>query len=212
MRKKYKMIKVAIDINDVIRAFTNQYALYYYKSCINLSFNINNLVYKDNDIYSPFCFENDKQKESFQYIDYVFEIYGSAKCIDKNIPGVFNIWKNDIEDLDPDEEIDLTIIGCDENELSIQATLFFLSKNCTRVRNIKFPKSVEDIWKEFDIVITADPRIIKKIPKNKNAILIRTKYNNLCKKNNNIIFYDSILDFFEDKKTWYKLLNINVKE
>jgi hypothetical protein len=210
------MIKIAIDINDTLRAFTKQYALQYQKSCFNVFFDINNLVYENEDIYSPFKFKTQKDRENFQFIDYVFEIYGAAKCVDKNLHGEFNIWKNDIEYAGKEDEIEISIIAGDENELSIQATLFFLSKICTRVRNIEFPKSSEEIWKKYDIVITADNRILKNIPPEKTAIKIKTEYNknimfsDEVQNVNGITFltYDSLLEFLEDKETHVEILKL----
>jgi len=205
------MIRVAIDINDTIRAFTNQYALQYQKlNFFDKNFNINNLIYDGDDMYSPFNFKSLKEREDFQYIDYSFEIYGSAKCIDKNIPGMFNVWRNDIEDTEKEEDIEISIIGGDENELSIQATLFFLSKNCTRVRNIEFPKSSEEIWNKFDMVVTADPRIIKTIPENKLVIRINTTYNegSWVGENRMLISYDTFIQFLENKPNYSKFLKL----
>ena len=205
------MIKLAIDINDTIRAFSNQYALIYRKSGINPQFDINNLKYEDEDIYSPFKFDSKEQREKFQYIDYPLEIYGSANCVDKNIPGLLNVWKNDIDDFDKEDDIELSIIGCDENELSIQATLFFLSKNATRFRKIEFPKSSEEVWKKFDIVVTADPRLIKTTPldSDKYAVMIYAPYNKSIYSPGTGLCYKTFIKFLEDKDTWKQLLKLS---
>jgi hypothetical protein len=205
------MIKIAIDINDTIRAFSNQYALQYQKMGLNRDFNINNLVYTGDDIYSPFNFNNKEQREKFQYEDYPFEIYGSAKCLDKNIPGQFNVWLNDIEDFEKKNNVEISVIGCDESHLSIQATLFFLSKNCCRVRNIEFPKSSKEVWDKFNIVLTADPRIINTRPEDedKYVVQIYTPYNKLTYSPGTGFCYKTFIKFLEDKDTWMTLLNLS---
>jgi hypothetical protein len=205
------MIKIAIDINDVIRAFTNQYALQYQRTGLDTNFNINKLVYVDDDMYSPFKFDSKEQREKFQYEDYPLEIYASANCIDKNIPGQFNVWINDIEDLEKKEDVEITVIGGDESHLSIQATLFFLSKNCCRVRNIEFPKSSEEIWKKFDVVVTADPRIINNCPpdEDKYVVQIYTSYNKATYSPCIGLCYKTFIKFLEDKDTWKNLLKLS---
>ena len=67
----------------------------------------------------------------------------------------------------------------DEIGKSKPATLFFLSKYGCLVEKIKFYSNVtiDSMWDEVDILITANPNHIIDQPKNKTVIKCTTSYN-----------------------------------
>ena len=71
------------------------------------------------------------------------------------------------------------LIGMDELGKSRPATLFFLSKNGFLGYNIKFGLSqdIEKLWKECDVWITDNEKIINSCPDEKSVIKFKTDYN-----------------------------------
>jgi hypothetical protein len=190
------MKKIAIDLNDVVRDYSKQYAYYFDKAKINEIFDPDKLKYKDGDIYSPFEFSTKKIKEDFENVDYVFEIHASAKPTDQNLPGKLNIWLNDLID-EFEDSVEVSFISPGEVHLQRQATLFFLSKICSRVETVWFPKTIEKMWSNCDILITANPKLLENVPEGKITIKIETEYN---KKSNSTYSYNNILDIIEEEK------------
>jgi len=201
------MKKVFIDLNDVIRDYTRQYIIYFDKAKINSDFDPNEkLKYKNDDMYSPFVFSNKKQKEDFEREEFVFELLGAAKPTHTKLPGVFNIFLNDLMD-EYENEVEVWFISPGEVHLQRQATLFFLSKTCCRVEHIWFPKTISEMWNQCDILITTNPRLLKEVPEGKIVIKIKTPYN---KKSKSTYSYDSFMDFIseENKNNINKILKI----
>lgn len=91
----------------------------------------------------------------FMYIDYCFEIHGSAPFMYKNMDVDFNKFI-----LKYDNNVEFILFSV-ENNFSIKPTQFFLSKVNTTVRNIKFVDNSIDMWKDCDVLITTDPKLIK---------------------------------------------------
>ena len=91
----------------------------------------------------------------FMYIDYCFEIHASAPFMYKNMDVDFNKfvlkYGNNVE----------FILFSVENNFSIKPTQFFLSKVNATVRSIKFVDNSIDMWKDCDVLITTDPKLIK---------------------------------------------------
>jgi hypothetical protein len=108
----------------------------------------------------------------FMYIDYCFEIFGSAPFMYKNMDVDFNKfvlkYKNNVE----------FILFSVENNFTIKPTQFFLSKVNTTVKNIKFVDKSIDMWNDCDVLITTDPTILKLgKPWFKNLIKLNRPYN-----------------------------------
>jgi hypothetical protein len=64
-----------------------------------------------------------------------------------------------------------------ESPRSKCATLFFLSKNNFDFNKIIFPNDYKGFWGEVDVLISDDPKILKKKPKNKIAIKVKNEFN-----------------------------------
>jgi len=171
--------KIYIDINDTVREFSKQYIKYFNIAAIDNKFNPDEVKYIENDLYSPFNFPSKKDKEDFEMDKFVFEVYGCAKPTHSALPGNFNTWLNDIQDENP--QLEVWFISPGEYHTQRQATLFFLSKICSRVNGVYFPKSIRETWEECDILITANPKFLADIPEGKNVIKIKTLYNKKIK-------------------------------
>ena len=137
-----------------------------------------------------FKFKSKDDLFNFFYIDFPMQIFGHAPSISAN---TFNIVNEIYEDLR--DEHDLLIVS-DEIQKSKPATLFFLSKYGSLIEKIKFYSNItiDSMWDEVDILITANPNHIIDRPSNKTVIKYKTTYNEEIESEYTI---DSIEDFKE---------------
>jgi len=108
----------------------------------------------------------------FMYEDYVFEIHASApimyKGMDLHVKNFYLKYNNNAE---------FTLFSV-ENQFSIPPTLFFLSKMTSRFKNICFVDDALDMWKNVDVLITTDPKILELgTPWGKKLIKLKRPYN-----------------------------------
>jgi hypothetical protein len=197
------MIKLAIDLNDVVRDFTHQFANYYKKEK-DPTFDVDKLVYSEESIFGAFEFEDIEELNEFMFIDYPQEIFAFSKTVEDNTSPLFNIWLNKLQEYDG-EQPKVSFIAPNEHNLAIQCTLYFLSKTGSRVREVIFPTSSKEIWDAYDVVITTNPIILKTKPQDKVVIKINTEYNKSFEADYN---YDKLTDFLNDEGTWMDLLKL----
>ena len=71
------------------------------------------------------------------------------------------------------------LIVSDEISKSKPATLFFLSKFGCLIENIKFysNSTLDNMWDTIDVLLTANPNILNKVPEHKTTIQYLTDYN-----------------------------------
>ena len=71
------------------------------------------------------------------------------------------------------------IIVSDEIGKSKPASLFFLSKFGCQIEKVKFYSNytINSMWDEIDILLTANPALLLEHPSNKNVIKYNTIYN-----------------------------------
>ena len=113
-------------------------------------------------------------------------------------------WLTDISNIE-DEDIRIIFYSMNEEAITIQSTFFFLSKIGTRVRKVVFPKSIEEVWEECDVVITArDEFFEKEIPEGKKVVLINRPFNKDCK-NKAFLNYDNLTEIITDEEFFNKL-------
>ena len=167
-------MKISIDLNDVLRAYTAQFASYYKKN-IDRKFDIDAVDVWTNDLVQIFPFKSREDYLSFLYDDYVFEIFGAADKTHKNIGSTFSDWFVDLENLDDIPE--LTLVSVDEYNKSIGSTYFFLSKLAVQVPTVKLYLKDHNIWDECDVLITANPELLMLKPEGKVSVKIKTSYN-----------------------------------
>jgi hypothetical protein len=115
----------------------------------------------------------------FLYHEASFEIFGRAE---ESIDGIVRKLKNYEKKLG----IKIVLIN-KESPRSKCATLFFLSKNGFDFDRVLFPKSDKNYWDEVDVLITDNPKILKKKPKNKYSIKVKNDFNIDIKSNFSII-------------------------
>jgi len=142
-----------------------------------------------------FKFKSKDDLFNFFYIDFPMQIFGHAPSISANTFNVINEIYEDLRD-----EHDLLIVS-DEIQKSKPATLFFLSKYGSLIEKIKFYSNItiDSMWDEVDILITANPNHIIDRPSNKTVIKYKTTYNEEIDSEYTI---DSIEDF---KELYHKL-------
>lgn len=189
-------MKIAIDINDVIRAFSSKFASCYKKG-IDPTYDIDNVEFTSNRLYEVFPFKDEQSYNDFVYVDYPYELFGAAEPVDKNLPARLNDWlANDLTEMDIDEIPTVILVSPYEYGLTIQSTHYFLSKTGSRVRCVYFPLNSSDVWNECDILITANPKLLDEKPSDKVAIKIIMPYNKDSKSDYE---FDKLMDLINDE-------------
>lgn len=140
------------------------------------------------DLKNHFSFQNDEELYSFMFEEYTMELFGHAPSTEINTFNLLNELYYDLRD-----EYDLVIVS-DEIGKSKPASLFFLAKFGCLLEKVVFYSEVtkEKMWNEIDVLLTANPELIKNKPENKLVIKFETKYN----KNVNCEFKISTLSDF----------------
>lgn len=170
-------MRIAIDINDVLRDYTTQFKNYYIKG-IDDTFEIDDKDIKSFDLFEVFPFKDRNEYNKFRYVDYAFEIYGRAESMDKMLPYRLSDWvQRTLRDLDEENVPEVLVVCPFEAGLAIQSTYSFLAKTMTRIREVHFPTDSSKIWDKCDILITANPNLIENAPEGKTVIKIETPYN-----------------------------------
>ena len=189
-------MKIAIDINDVLRDYSRQFRIQYQKS-IDPYFDIGDEDITTLDFYEIFPFENRDAYNKFKYVDNVFEIFGRAESVDKMLPYRFNDWvQNTMRDFDDENVPDIMLVSPFEANMSIQATHLFLTTTSSRVREVYFPVDSQTVWDRCDILITANPVYFKNAPEGKTVIKINKPYN----KDFEVKYsFNSMMDVINDK-------------
>lgn len=136
--------------------------------------NILDLHGKDDPIYltKHFEFENKEAFLSFLYSQMAFEIFAKTSLAYKNAMKDLELIQYRAEN----NGFDLTLLSM-ERDNSKPATLFFLSREKCKANKIHFVDTYEDIWEDYDVIITADTYIAEIKPKRKKVILVEKEYN-----------------------------------
>ena len=194
-------LRIAIDINDVLRDYTRQFANMY-KKTIDPSFDIK---YEDIDDFNfinifPFYDSNGNIDSmafnKFKYEDCSFEIYGRAEAMDRMLPPEFNLWtQNTMRNFDDENIPEIILFSPFEMNLSIQSTLSFLARFGVRTRKIIFPIDSLKMWEECDVMITANPNLLDSKPEDKISFKIAAPYN---KNAHGTYEFNSMLDIIHD--------------
>ena len=195
-------MKIALTLDDVLRN-KRQQIFKIYQKYIDSSFNPKEHDLTTNNYQEILGFETKEEYQRFLYEDYVFEIFAEADAVEKMLDKKFNLWTLSVGDQDDlDEPIDFIITNPFEFNASIGFTHFFLSKMATRVRETYFPLDSSTIWDRCDVLITAEPKLIKERPEGKKVIKIETDYNKDLAAD---LTYKSLSELIEDKEIIKKL-------
>lgn len=170
-------MKIAIDINDVVRDFSNNFVKYFIEG-YNHEFDLTDFEFWSNDLSIVFPFKSKQSYYNFIYNDYAFELFGKCGVCTRKLETELNDWTEKIlKDIDTDEPIEVIFVSPKEYGLSIGNTYFFLSKIGTKIREVYFPTDSQTVWDKCDILITANPDLLKNKPENKISIKIKFDYN-----------------------------------
>lgn len=176
-------IRIAIDINDVLRDTTRQFADIYKKN-INSTFDIAYEDINDKNFLNIFPFYDEdgnissQKLEQFKYVDFPFELYARADGMTPNLSSEFTLWsQNTMRNFDDDKVPELILFSPYEMNLTIQSTLSFLSRFGVRTRVIMFPIDSLTMWDKCDVMITADPWLLDNKRDGKTSIKISAPYN-----------------------------------
>lgn len=196
-------MKIAIDLNDVIRDYSNNFIKYYIEG-YNHTFDLDDFEMWSNQMDAVFPFSSKNSYNNFVYNDYAFELFGKCGTCSRNLEAEFNNWAEiELKKLDTKEEIELMFVSAMEYGLSIGNSYFFLSKLCTKVREVYFPKDSSTIWDKCDVLITANPNLLSIKPEGKISIKINTEYNTESPADYK---YNSLSSFISDIENVKKIL------
>lgn len=173
-------MRIAIDVNGVLRDTIKKIEQVYEKWYIeNPHLPESGFTYEilspitSLDISSHLKFENENEVYDFLYTEHCMEIFGHAPSVAMNTFIDFDeFYKTNRE------KHDILIIS-DEIGRSKPATLFFLSKFGCQVEKVVFYSkiTVDKIWEEFDVLLTANPDLLLDHPQDKKVIKFETVYN-----------------------------------
>lgn len=194
-------MKIAIDLNDVVRDYSRNFVKYFKKG-INHAFEEDDVDFYTNDMQILLPFNSEEQYRRFVYEDYPFELYGKCPIVDKNLGRDLNEW---IEFEMPDEDNEIMFVSPMECDLTIQSTFSFLAKIGSRIREVYFPVDSSTVWDKCDILITANPRFFANKKDGKKIVKINKDYNKECVAD---IEYDSLMDVIQDKNFINKIENV----
>ncbi len=195
------MIRIGIELNNVVRN-VNKQILKYYQKDIKPELDIDDIDEKD-DVFKYAKFDSLTDKNDFIYIDFPFEIFGSAKPMSKELPMLMNNWLSELTNYEEDE-VEISFFSLDEEALTIQSSYFFLSKIGTRVRKIVFPKDISEIKNDYDVIISGNKRVIDYFKDNDDVytILIPNGTTSGCTATDE---YDSLDNVIKDENLLDKL-------
>lgn len=201
-------MKIAIDLNDVVRDFTYNFLMNYVKG-YNHQYNPEDFNEATNDMELALPFKTTRAYEKFVYEDYAFELFGKCPTCTKMLTEQLNEWtEQTLKDIDTDEPVEVMFVSTMEYGASIGNTYFFLSKLGTKVREVYLPTDSTTIWDKCDVLITANPKLLECKPENKTAIRIEKDYNANSKYD---YTYNTLSMFLTDEKIMEKLME-NVKQ
>jgi len=197
------MLTIGVELNHVVRNINKQIIKYYAKE-FSPETDIDEIDDKE-DVFKTFAkFNSNYEKNNFIFIDYPYEIFGCASTMEKKLAVKITNWLTDISNIE-DEDIRIVFYSLNEGELTIQSTYFFLSKIGTRVRKVIFPKNIDEVWDECDVVITArDEFFEKEIPEGKKVVLINRPFNKEAK-DKAFLNYNNLSEIITDEDFFNKL-------
>jgi hypothetical protein len=120
-----------------------------------------------------FTFKNEDEMFSFIYEEYAMELFGHAPSTEMTTFNILNDFYHENRD---NNEL---LIVSNEIGKSKPSTLFFLSKFGCLLEKIVFFSEVtkDDMWKQVDILLTANPSLLLEKHDDKIVIKFETTYN-----------------------------------
>lgn len=201
------MITIAIELNHVIRN-VNKQLLKYYQRDYHPELETDKIDEKRENVLEKYIkFDSKRERNEFIYIDYPYEIFGCAKAMDKNLPRDITAWMEEMTNRE-DEEFRVIYYSLGEEALTIQSSYFFLSKLGTRVREVIFPKTIDELKDKCDVIISSDEKSLTWAKENdKLPVTILSNGNNEADVNDNFA-YATMEDVINDDKFLDKLIEL----
>lgn len=205
------MVTIAIELNHVIRNINKQLLKYYQKD-YHPELDTDDIDEKKENVLKKYIkFDSHRELNQFIYIDYPFEIFGAAKAMDKNLARDVTNWMEEMTNRE-DEEFRVIYYSLNEEALTIQSSYFFLSKLGTRIREVVFPKSIDEMKDKCDVIISSDEKSIQWAKdNNKQSVKIETNYKDDTSDEERTTVadfdYDSMEDVISDTKFLDKLVD-----
>ena len=185
-------MKIAIDLNDVLRDYTANFGEYFKKG-YDPDINLDELEVTTNDLSKVFPFKSRYDYEHFVYEDFAWELFAKCPSCEKGLGAAFSNWvTKTITNIDTEEPIEVVIVSPMEYGITIPATYWFISKLGCRAREIYLPTDSSTIWDKCDVLITANPKLLSSKPDGKKSVKIKTDYNTDCQAD---FEYNNMLDF-----------------
>lgn len=201
------MITIAIELNHVIRN-VNKQLLKYYQRDYHPELETDKIDEKRENVLEKYIkFDSKRERNEFIYIDYPYEIFGCAKAMDKNLPRDITAWMEEMTNRE-DEGFRVIYYSLGEEALTIQSSYFFLSKLGTRVREIIFPKTIDELKDKCDVIISSDEKSLTWAKENeKLPVTILSNGNNEADDDDKFA-YATMEDVINDDKFLDKIIEL----
>ena len=175
-------MRIGIELNGVLRNTLGKLEMVYNKYLIEKTEGIEsetdfeygmNLPATSLQLENHFKFKDKEEMYSFLFEEFPMEIFGHAGSTETMSFNDLNEFYIDFRD-----NHDILIVS-DEIGKSKPASLFFLSKFGCLIEKVKFYShlTINSMWDEVDILLTANPDLLLNYPKNKTVIKFNTEYN-----------------------------------
>lgn len=194
------MMRIGIDVNGVLRDTIGKFDQLYTKHLIekdednftNPTYQLdssNNPILIENEVddfeykkisevtslklEDHFSFKNQDELFSFIYEEYAMELFGHAPSTEMTTFNILNDFYHENRD---NNEL---LIVSNEIGKSKPSTLFFLSKFGCLIEKVIFFSEItkDDMWKQVDILLTANPSLLLEKHTDKIVIKFQTIYN-----------------------------------
>lgn len=175
-------MRIGIELNGVLRNTLGKLELVYNKYLIEKTEGIESesdfeygmdLPVNSLQLENHFKFKDKEEMYSFLFEEFPMEIFGHAGSTETMSFNDLNEFYIDFRD-----NHDILVVS-DEIGKSKPASLFFLSKFGCLIEKVKFYShlTINSMWDEVDILLTANPDLLLNYPKNKTVIKFNTEYN-----------------------------------
>jgi len=125
------------------------------------------------DLSKHYTFKSNEELFSFSYEEYAMELFGHAPSTEMT---TFNMLNDLYFEFRDNNEL---LVVSNEIGKSKPSTLFFLSKFGCLIEKVLFFSEVtkNNMWREVDILLTANPELLLEKPQGKFVIKYNTNYN-----------------------------------
>lgn len=194
-------MKTAIDLNDVVRDYSNNF-ISTYLNYFNSEFDTTDFEMWTNDMQSLLTFKTERAYQKFVYEDYPYELFCKCGTCTKKLSVELKDFFKSLKDYD--EPIEVLFVSTMEYGASLSYSFAFIGNLGCGVREVYFPMDSRTIWDKCDILITANPLLLDAKPDDKITIKILTEYN---KDSEADYEYKKLGDFINNKENINNLLS-----